>query len=156
MFHSKIPERATEVRFCSRSLLTEPIKVHVARSLFQVLELTDFNKRHKSSSFKPFNFACILKFSKAQLEEKAFKDGLVEQLYDLLMEHFHIHSHTVGFPELVLPAVIQVRSWVIMILQESIHGLPDHFFATRIVFLSHLLMPITYPVGNGHNLPGPC
>lgn len=75
---------------------------------FQVFESTDFNKRHKSSTFKPFNFACILKFSKAQLEEKGFKDGVVEQLFDLFIEHFHIHSHTVGFPELALPAVIQV------------------------------------------------
>ncbi|XP_064621776.1 nucleolar complex protein 2 homolog isoform X2 [Lineus longissimus] len=80
--------------------------------ILEVLESTDFNKRHKSSSFKPFNFACILKFSKAQIEEKGFKDGLVEQLYDLFMEHFHIHSHTVGFPELALPAVIQIKDFI--------------------------------------------
>ncbi len=35
--------------------------------------MTDFNKKHKNESFKPFNFACILKMSKAQLHEKAFR-----------------------------------------------------------------------------------
>lgn len=49
--------------------------------LFQVLEQTDFNKRHKTVSLKPFNFACILKFSKAQLQEKAFK---VTSLYKMV------------------------------------------------------------------------
>lgn len=40
---------------------------------FQVFEQTNFNKKHKSISFKPFNFAVILKLSKSQLLEKSFK-----------------------------------------------------------------------------------
>lgn len=41
--------------------------------LFQVLEQTDFNKRQKSSSIKSISLNTILKFSKPQLQEKAFK-----------------------------------------------------------------------------------
>ena len=123
------------------------VKVGVLAHLFeltilislQVFEITDFNKKHKSISMKPFNFAVILKLSKAQLQEKAFKvhypqlriyskpmssyaslftllianaclqDGVIDQVYELLMEQFHIHAHCIGFPELVVPAVIQVR-----------------------------------------------
>lgn len=39
----------------------------------QIFELTDFNKKHKSISMKPFNFAVILKLSNAQLQEKVFR-----------------------------------------------------------------------------------
>ncbi|XP_067658536.1 nucleolar complex protein 2 homolog [Haliotis asinina] len=80
--------------------------------LLEVFELTDFNKKHKSVSFKPFNFACILKFSKKQQEEKVFKDGLVDQLYELLLEHFNIHASSIGFPELVLPAMLQLKDFL--------------------------------------------
>ena len=41
--------------------------------LLQVFEITDFNQRHKNISFKPVNYSCILKFSKVQVEEKAFR-----------------------------------------------------------------------------------
>ncbi|XP_046335763.2 nucleolar complex protein 2 homolog [Haliotis rufescens] len=80
--------------------------------LLEVFELTDFNKKHKSVSFKPFNFACILKFSKKQQEEKVFKDGLVDQLYELLLEQFNNHASSIGFPELVLPAMLQLKDFL--------------------------------------------
>ncbi|XP_013410225.1 nucleolar complex protein 2 homolog [Lingula anatina] len=77
--------------------------------ILEVLEQTDFNKKHSKASFRPLNFTCILKVSKAQLQEKAFKDGLIDQVYELLLETFYIHAHTIGFPELVLPAVMQLK-----------------------------------------------
>ena len=33
----------------------------------------------------------------------------MDNLYELLLESCTIHAHSVGFPELVLPAVVQVR-----------------------------------------------
>ncbi|KAH9503998.1 Nucleolar complex protein 2 [Bulinus truncatus] len=77
--------------------------------LLEVFEQIDFNKRHKTVSMKPFNFAVILKFSKAQLNEKAFKDGLIDQLYEHLLESFNTYAHTVSFPELIVPVVVQLK-----------------------------------------------
>lgn len=53
-----------------------------------------------------------MKLSKAQLQEKSFKDGIIDQLYELLLDHFHIHAHSVGFPELALPAVLQIKDFL--------------------------------------------
>ncbi|PVD37074.1 hypothetical protein C0Q70_04067 [Pomacea canaliculata] len=80
--------------------------------LLEVLEQTDFNKRAKSTSFKNFNMACILKFSKTQLQEKAFKDALIDQLFELMLDNLHVHAHSVAFPELVVPLVVQLRDFL--------------------------------------------
>ena len=36
----------------------------------------------------------------------------MDNLYEHLLETFAIHSHTIGFPELALPAVLQVSDFV--------------------------------------------
>ena len=33
----------------------------------------------------------------------------MDQLFELLLEHFNVHAHTIGFPELALPTVLQVQ-----------------------------------------------
>ncbi|XP_078696761.1 nucleolar complex protein 2 homolog [Branchiostoma floridae x Branchiostoma belcheri] len=78
----------------------------------QVFEQTDFNKKHSKTSVKPLNFAVMLKLSKAQLQEQAFRDGVIDQLYELLLTYFNTQAHTVGFPELVLTSILQMKDFM--------------------------------------------
>ena len=39
-----------------------------------------------------------------------FQDGLIDQLYEHLLECLHVYSYSISFPELALPAALQVNS----------------------------------------------
>jgi len=79
--------------------------------LLDIFQMTDFNKKHTSLNFKPFNFAVILKLSQGQLKEKGFRDGLQEQLFEHLLETLNVYAKHISFPELSLTAILQLKDF---------------------------------------------
>ncbi|XP_023232043.1 nucleolar complex protein 2 homolog [Centruroides sculpturatus] len=80
--------------------------------IYETLNIVNFKKKHTSLSMKPMEFDCALKLSKSQLQENGFKDKVVELVYDTMLEYLQSQSHTIGFPELVLPTVVHIKSFL--------------------------------------------
>lgn len=58
---------------------------------------------------KPMDFTCLLRCSKMQMKENGFKDALIENINNLLIEYIATESHRLSFPDVFVPAVLQVR-----------------------------------------------
>ena len=80
--------------------------------LLEILSSYDFNKRHKAVSMKPVPFICILRMSKSQLQENGFKDNVIDSIYKLILENAAKDSHTIYFPDLYVPCVIQLKAFL--------------------------------------------
>lgn len=57
---------------------------------------------------RPMDFTCILRLSKSQLQENVFKDAVIESVHCALMEYIIVESHTISFPDLIVPFIIKV------------------------------------------------
>lgn len=104
-----------------------PLRFHLVRTLMKLSEetkifipllpiileplvLVNFDKKLGFSK-KPIDFTCCLKLSKSQLQESGFKDATIDQVCELLLEYFRMYSPNIGFPELALPSVVQLKAF---------------------------------------------
>merc|ERR1712087_531605 len=47
-----------------------------------------------------------------QLKERSLQDGAMDQIYDMIVEHCGALSHSISFPELVIPAVVRMKKFL--------------------------------------------
>ena len=50
----------------------------------------------------------LFRFDDSHLSVVLFQDGLMDEMYELILEHLVVHSHTISFPELALPVILKV------------------------------------------------
>ncbi|XP_053679851.1 nucleolar complex protein 2 homolog [Anopheles nili] len=87
------------------------IFIPVLPFLVEVLRSNSFNEDHKKLSMRPVNLTCLLRFSPANIQENAFKDAVIDQIYELVLEFAANESASVAFPEIVLPIILQLRHY---------------------------------------------
>uniref|UniRef100_A0A182P850 Nucleolar complex protein 2 homolog n=1 Tax=Anopheles epiroticus TaxID=199890 RepID=A0A182P850_9DIPT len=87
------------------------IYIPVLPFLAEVLRSHSFNEDHKKLSMRPVNLTCLLRFSPANIQENAFKDAVIDQIYELILEFATNESASVGYPEIVLPIILQLRQY---------------------------------------------
>lgn len=80
--------------------------------LLEVLNKAPLAKKHKKASIRPFDWLCMLRLSRAEMSESGFKDGVVDQVYDGIVNYLSVEAASIGFPELVVPAVLQLKSFL--------------------------------------------
>ncbi|XP_073990270.1 nucleolar complex protein 2 [Rhodnius prolixus] len=78
--------------------------------ILEAISCADLNKRLKKASMKPFDFTFVLRLSKAAMTETGFTDAVVENVFELLLETCTSNSHSIAFPDLVVPTIVQLKS----------------------------------------------
>ena len=96
--------------------------IHGSVSLFQIFELTDFNKKHKNISFKPLNFAVMLKMSNTQLHEKSFRVSK----NDFLLVTIHFYCRIENYDGNFNP--LKYIDGYILFLQKNVLMIPALLF----------------------------
>jgi len=77
--------------------------------LLRVLECPEFRKKFKPSTEKPIDWACTLKAPNKLLHTRVLFDGIVEQVFELLLEHFAIYAYSISLPEMSIPTILTLK-----------------------------------------------
>lgn len=80
--------------------------------IIEVLNSSTFNQQHKKLAMKPLSFTCILRIQKGHLEENAFRDEVIEQVYGLTLECLMNECTSIAFPDLVVPHIMALNQFI--------------------------------------------
>ncbi|KOO26363.1 nucleolar complex protein 2-like protein [Chrysochromulina tobinii] len=86
-------------------------QVPVAPLLLEALRFAELNKTPKNArTERPVDWSVLVKVSGADSTKRIFQEGLVQEALYLLAEHLGSISHSIAFPELAAPTVLQLRA----------------------------------------------
>jgi len=77
--------------------------------LLRVLDCPEFRKKFKPSTEKPIDWACTLKVPNKVLHTRVLFDGIVEQVFELVLEHFDIYAYSISLPEMSIPTILTLK-----------------------------------------------
>ncbi|MPC17800.1 Nucleolar complex protein 2 [Portunus trituberculatus] len=80
--------------------------------LLEILNKAPLGKKHKKASIRPFDWLCMLRLSRSEMSESGFKDGVVDQVYNGIINYLSVEAASIGFPELVVPLVLQLKAFM--------------------------------------------
>lgn len=86
--------------------------VPVLPMVLEVLNSSTFNTPHKKLSMRPLKFTCILRASKSQLLENAFRDEVIENVYGLALQILAQESSSIAFPDLVVMPLLMLKNYI--------------------------------------------
>ena len=78
----------------------------------EILNKYNFNKKTTKVSMKPVDLGNILRISKGQLLENGAKDSIMDKVYLGVFEYLSYQAHKIAFPELVIPALVQMKDFL--------------------------------------------
>ena len=83
----------------------------MAPLLLEALRFAELNKTPKNArTERPVDWSVLVKVSGADSTKRIFQEGLVQEALYLLAEHLGSISHSIAFPELAAPTVLQLRA----------------------------------------------
>eukprot|EP01064_Diplonema_japonicum_P039273 TRINITY_DN9801_c0_g1_i1.p1 TRINITY_DN9801_c0_g1~~TRINITY_DN9801_c0_g1_i1.p1 ORF type:complete len:660 (+),score=198.74 TRINITY_DN9801_c0_g1_i1:59-2038(+) len=102
------------INYISRTTGTYiPITSYVLR----ILSSPEFQKNYKTGDGKPVDLMFMLRAKKGDIANVSYQSSVFNEALYLLQEHLAIHSHSVGFPEMVYPVVARLKK-----LSKEVHG----------------------------------
>ncbi|KAI1317813.1 Nucleolar Complex 2 protein [Mortierella claussenii] len=105
------------------------IFIPLAPFLFEVLEGGEMKRPGRKGTLKPLEWDLGFKCSKEYKGSRVYQDGAGEQVYELMTEYYALFSTSISFPELAIPAIIQLKRFIkkssLVKLTKQFAGLVD-------------------------------
>ncbi|KAF9366164.1 Nucleolar Complex 2 protein [Mortierella sp. NVP85] len=83
--------------------------IPLAPFLFEVLEGGELKRPGRKGTLKPLEWDIAFKCGKEYKNTLVYQDGIGEQVYELLTEYYAQFSTSISFPELAIPAIVQLK-----------------------------------------------
>ncbi|KAF9913524.1 Nucleolar Complex 2 protein [Lobosporangium transversale] len=103
--------------------------IPLAPFLFEVLESGEMKRPGRKGTLKPVEWDLGFKCSKDYKGSRVYQDGVGEQVYELMTEYYALFSTSISFPELAIPAIIQLKRFIkkssLVKLTKQFAGLVD-------------------------------
>ncbi|PWN50068.1 Noc2-domain-containing protein [Violaceomyces palustris] len=103
-----------------------PFRLHILRALLRLVQKTgtyvplippilgifespEFHRKPKGSTLKPLDLDTSIRAPTSYIRTKVYSDQLAEEACQLLLEFLSSQSRSIAFPELVIPATVQLK-----------------------------------------------